>query len=91
MTFDRYPEHVRDALVIDHSWSYCGRCGRGARPSEKTHATLAGYGNDKGPGCGFRWTKVTTAYAGPEMERAVRDLRPDLEFVEMWPSLGQHG
>lgn len=76
----------RVVLIINPSASYCGECGWGAFPHEESHQTLAGYGApyDRA-GCGVEWNAVGTAYWDFEgLWDSVKEVRPDLEFVEVW-------
>lgn len=55
-------------LVINRSESYCDECPVGRReasPYEPGHITIIGYTNNGEPGCGQRWTAVSTDYVGP--------------------------
>jgi len=70
-------------LVINRTSSYCGNCGRGADPREKTHEKVIGYfpkDHLPEPGCHTRWVLVTSEY-GPEMEGPTLKMRPDLVWV----------
>jgi hypothetical protein len=69
-------------LVVDRFSSSCGDCGKSADPSSKGHYVLLGWGPTHGnPGCGVEWENVTTNYAGPSMEEATKNLRPDLNYI----------
>lgn len=81
----KYPERAAKALVIDTSWSYCGACGRGAYPNQQAHIDVAGWRPKKGDGCGARWEYVTSNYAGENIKRACLEVRPDLEWMDMYP------
>jgi len=75
---------MNPTLIINRCDSKCGNCGLGASPREKRHDTTLGYyASDavKPEPCHIEWTKVTTDYTGSEMERSVRSMRPDLEWV----------
>jgi hypothetical protein len=79
-------EWLAEALIVGTFSSRCGACGRGAFPSDETHDRLAGYGcAGEATDCGVRWRFVTTDYAGPHMEEATRNLRPDLEWRPLFP------
>lgn len=72
---------IRPLLRVGRNWSRCENCGKGAYPGQQTHDDVAGWKPRPGEGCGIRWTKVTSDYAGELAEAATRRLRPDLEFV----------
>lgn len=84
-----YPAHCAMALVIGTSWSHCGACGKGAYPGQKMHVDVAGWNPEPGAGCGIEWTRVTSSYVGENVEAAVRAMRPDLEWVEMFPGASE--
>jgi hypothetical protein len=68
-------------LVVNLTSSVCGECGKGCDPREKSHQTVLGYGVKPGTkGCGAAWDRVTSHYVGPDIERAIRKMRPDLEW-----------
>lgn len=76
-----YPE----TLIINTWSSQCGSCGKGCSPDDETHERILGYGVPDGTkGCGVRWTKVASEYVGAGMEERIRDMRPDLEFVDLY-------
>lgn len=85
--YRKYPESCAEALVIDRSASYCGNCGKDANPNQETHRDITGYNPEPGGGCGVRWKHVTSSYFGDNIEQAVRDMRPDLEWIEMFPEI----
>lgn len=59
--------------------SSCGFCHRGVNPYAEKHNTILGYGKDSGtPGCGIRFTEVTSTYGH---KKAVQEMRPDLPYV----------
>lgn len=70
-------------LYIGPWSSRCGVCGKGAFPHEKTHAKEAGYGKNKGNGCGTKWTHVSTDYAGLD----ISDMRPDLICIDQFKKI----
>lgn len=77
-------------LVVDRWSSSCGDCGKAANPASKTHDILLGWGPTNGdPGCGVEWENVTSNYVGMAMEEAIRNLRPDLNYIgpldKDWP------
>lgn len=73
-------------LVINRSDSRCGECGKPCDPHAKAHDVLLGWGPTNGdPGCGAEWDRVGSDYAGPDMEAAVRRMRPDLTWDPAWP------
>lgn len=76
------------ALIVGASNSHCGGCGKPALPDEATHETVPSWSRVK-EGCHRRFTEVRaeTRYAPPELvdyrnllERATRELRPDLPY-----------
>ncbi|GEM_PF-6605155 len=67
-------------LHINLSNSRCGNCGEGADPTSKTHDKCLGYG-DQPKGCGIEWKYVTTDYSGGDIEKRIKEMRPDLEFI----------
>lgn len=72
-------------LYINKSESRCGGCNRGADPYEESHITLLGWAavNDKMKGCGAEFTDLSTDYVNfPGLLEAIRDMRPDLPFIE---------
>lgn len=84
---NRYPERLHAALIIDRSWSFCGACGRGAYPEQEIHADLAGWHPERGSGCGVKWTHVSSNYSGDKMKEGAMDMRPDLEWIDMFPNM----
>lgn len=74
-------EKLKRALVINRFESKCGACGQPADPGEKGHIHQLGY--QPGEGCGFTWVYVTSDYTN--MEEAVTEMRPDLEWFNRWP------
>lgn len=85
----RYPEHASKALIVDRFHSSCGACGKGANPNQETHRDVLTYmvGVTKDAGCGVRWTQIASAYIGPNSKKAATDLRPDLEWIDLYPSV----
>lgn len=69
----------RVLLIINRSDSKCGACNTGTDPNALYHAVQTGYGTGGLPGCGARFTHVTSHYVG--VEEAARRMRPDLEWV----------
>jgi hypothetical protein len=67
-------------LYIDQSYSYCGACGKGCMPHEKTHRTMAGYQDHGKPGCGAKYTHLSTHYLGGKIKVAAQNIRPDLPW-----------
>jgi hypothetical protein len=70
-----------ETLYINLNDSRCGNCDGSVHPNRMTCDILLGYNMDINgtPGCGKRWTKVSSDYFG--MDDAVTDMRPDLEFI----------
>lgn len=75
-------------LIINRNDSLCGRCKRGADPSEKAHTTALGYFSREildDPyhpariGCGAVFSAVSSGYSG--MEKRVQEMRPDLPLL----------
>ena len=83
----KYPECAREALIVDRFHSSCGACGKGADPAQKTHRDVVTYmvGVTKDAGCGVRWTQIASMYVGPGARKAAEELRPDLEWVDLYP------
>lgn len=71
----------RVVLYIGRFDSHCGACGKGCWPHEPTHKMNTGY--DQHGGCGAKYTHVQSLYVGRESENAVREMRPDLTFLEL--------
>jgi hypothetical protein len=72
-------------LYINKSESRCGNCGHGADPYEESHITLVGWAavNDRMQGCGETYTDVSTDYVNfPGLTDAIKEMRPDLPFIE---------
>lgn len=81
--------HWPDAtLMIDGSYSQCNNCGRDCNPHAKRHIKNLGWHKPTRqlPGCGIQWTHVASTLSGPDSEAAVREMRPDLEFID-WPEV----
>lgn len=72
-------QEITAVLVISRSASLCTHCGRGCLPWETHHTTMAGYADYDKPGCGAKFTAVSTNYFG--LDDAVKEMRPDLPFV----------
>lgn len=69
-------------LIIDDEASYCGECGGGAFPRERSHATGTVYLARSGHACGVTWTRLGTHMkVTASVQFALREMRPDLEFV----------
>jgi hypothetical protein len=69
--------------------SKCGNCGRAADPHEPRHDTLLGYGDDNGkPGCRHYFKYLASDYMG--IEKEVKAMRPDLEWVSSFPLPAAH-
>lgn len=82
---------LQNALVINNVSSRCGHCGHACDPREKEHTKILGYPDAPmtgKPGCGVRWTRVTSDYAGSQIQQAIQDMRPDLEWFEQFPKRG---
>jgi len=71
-------------IIVGISTSACNACGGGCDPDEKTHATrLPGYSGERTrEGCGIEFTHITTRSSSPQMRDGVRQMRPDLEFLD---------
>lgn len=80
-------EMKSEALVINRSDSRCGNCRKGASPHAEAHVDIVDYKSVPGGGCGVRWRYLTSDYTGAGIEQAARDMRPDLEWFDQWPSL----
>lgn len=83
--YERVPE-LREAIVIGRTFSHCGNCGKDASPHEKAHETVIGYG-EHGPGCRTIYKYVTSDYSGEENKQACIRIRPDLEWIDMYPDI----
>jgi hypothetical protein len=80
----KYPTVPEATLLIGRNESSCNACGGAADLNARSHDVLLGYGPSNGqPGCGVTWTHVAATYTGTE--DAVRQMRPDLEFVQLFP------
>lgn len=68
-------------LYINLSDSRCGGCNRSVLPQDVRHETPCGY--DQHPGCGAEFTSVSSDYADSsgDLERRIREMRPDLPFL----------
>lgn len=73
-------------LIVSRSHSTCGNCGAQTLPDATAHDTVSGYGAPR-PGCGARFTAITT----DQGERitmwwfaVLRSTRPDLPIA--WPA-----
>lgn len=66
-------------LIINRSASECAECCKGADPHEEQHDTVLSWSRNPPPGCGARWTHVTSMYMGQDEVTAA--MRPDLVFV----------
>jgi hypothetical protein len=65
---------ARVTLVINRFDSQCGACGGAADPYEDIHKRPMGY--MRRPGCGARYTHVTSGY--PDLMEGAARMRPDL-------------
>lgn len=76
------------AVLVIGSWSSaCGKCNGSADPYDDGHNTMLGYGDSNGrPGCGEKWTAVTSAYGDKGAIDATKRMRPDLPYVGYWES-----
>ena len=81
--YDRAPIEQEAILYIDTWSSTCGACGKGCDPHELTHKTIFQYAPNPGPGCGAKYTALSTNYTGlgEDFERTIRCMRPDLPFL----------
>lgn len=68
----------RAVLIINRSDSKCGVCGGNALPDQQTHETCPDWRETK-PGCGVRWTHLSSYYVGME---SVKGMRPDLIWID---------
>lgn len=66
-------------LYIGRSDSRCGACGASCNPYELSHTEKSGY--DQHDGCGATYTHVTCTYWGLAIPEAVKEMRPDLEYI----------
>jgi hypothetical protein len=80
MKYATYPENT---LIINRNDSVCYNCGKSCDPKHKTHEINLGWNHEINgtPGCGIEWKYVTTHYWGETMVNAVKEMRPDLEFI----------
>lgn len=71
-------------LIVNRSSSKCASCGKGADPHDIAHNQVIGYdvAGEFVPGCGAVYTHVTTHYMGAEIAERVRQMRPDLTFID---------
>lgn len=74
-------ETRRVVLTIGGFESTCGACGKTCLPEEKAHTSKCGY--DRHEGCGAVFTHLQAVY--PDTEDKVREMRPDLTFLSMFP------
>lgn len=70
----------KETLFINLSSSYCGNCGKGCLPEEKSHEYVASYSEEERSkkGCGVVWKYVDSDYRGLEMRKNIGKMRPDL-------------
>lgn len=79
----KHPGLPAETLLIGSSSSHCNACGRACAPESKTHDVILGWGSDNGsPGCGVEWLHVWSEYTGEHATNAVKDMRPDLHFID---------
>lgn len=73
-----------ETLIIDRWYSRCNNCGFDCDPYEKEHLTNLGYDEEirKTPGCGVKWTHITSGYIGFGVENSIMAMRPDLIFID---------
>lgn len=70
-------------LLVVNLWeSRCDECGKGCDPYAKAHEVEIGLGAGGAAGCGAAWDRVGSDYTG--MEKRVREMRPDLTWVDLW-------
>lgn len=71
-------DEMNESTLHVGGWSSrCGACGKSCDPHSETHDVVLGYGPERGsPGCGARWTQVSSDY-GMDLS----DFRPDLPQV----------
>lgn len=79
----KYSFVPHNTLLVGSSSTECNNCGKGANPHDKTHDLQYFYGPESGklPGCGIEWKFITPTYMGEVANRAVREMRPDLQFI----------
>jgi hypothetical protein len=89
--YERVPE-LAQAIVIGRSSSSCGACGRDANPHDKSHDVVVGYFAANLPedsperiGCHTEFEYVTSDYSGEDQKQACMEMRPDLEWIDMYP------
>jgi hypothetical protein len=77
---------LKEAIVIGRTFSHCGNCGRDADLHDRSHETVIGYGPHS-PGCKIVYKYVTSDYSGDSIKVACQQLRPDLEWFDMYPQI----
>lgn len=84
MKYENVPEGT---LIIGRFSSTCNSCGRGAATEQSVHDTIYEYSSqsDDCAGCGVIFTHVATDYAGEKIAKAIQEMRPDLEYVRLFP------
>jgi hypothetical protein len=79
---------MKVVLYIGRNSSNCGACGRPADPREKSHDHILGY--SPGAGCGATFTHMMSVYVYSDMkeiQKAMLDMRPDLEYIPIMDEL----
>lgn len=67
-------------LLVGTFSTQCSECGRGASWHDETHERCLGYG-DQPPGCGVRWTHITSTYLSAGIDEHLASERPDLILI----------
>lgn len=75
-----HKELPESTLIIGRFSSECNNCGRQVLPDSETHEEISGWGGPA-PGCGVRFTHVTTEYVGTGIDEASMAMRPDLTWI----------
>lgn len=84
----QYENIPAETLIVSNWYSKCNNCGTQTLPYSETHEEVSGYGPRR-PGCGIKWEYVVSEY-GPRSEQIVRDMRPDLEYIDLYEKLGMN-
>lgn len=81
----KYSTIPESTLLVDRWHSACNNCGKETLSDTRTHRDITGYQPEFGGGCGIVFTHIASEYVGPGVKELVKEMRGDLEYIEIFP------